>query len=156
MHFGKPRTPLCSCPLLHDEACLQLPYFSWRIRKVLCYPSPLTSKVLPSRISDWQHFSILMHQVVLKTSSHQSEQASPENMAPFPRAFSALLQMKRLGKNEKKVGHCIRRMSLDPPVTAWNRVLLQPCMGLGQEWELIYVALSRWNFTLVKELASSD
>ena len=52
MHFGKPRTPLCSCPLLHDEARLQLPYFSWRIRKVLCYPSPLTSKVLPSRVSD--------------------------------------------------------------------------------------------------------
>ena len=67
MHFRKPSVRLCPCPLLHDEVHLQFPYFSWRVRKVLCYPSPLwwrllvlTSKVPSSSwVSHWWHFSIL-------------------------------------------------------------------------------------------------
>lgn len=39
MRFRKPSILPFSCPLLYDKAHLQFAYFSWKVRKVFCYPS---------------------------------------------------------------------------------------------------------------------
>lgn len=91
VHFRKPSVLLCPCPLLHDEVHLQFPYLSWRVRKVLCYPSPLWWRVLvltckvpsSSWVSDLMALLNPVHQMVLETGSQWSEHASLRSVAPF-------------------------------------------------------------------------